>query len=104
MLGLIERLVLAPGRVLDRAAGQATPSASSANPFSRSADTGSGVAATIAAEWASASSRVTELSTRPSVAANPLLVVASASKPSEASSFADPASHGFGMSRGSPER
>jgi hypothetical protein len=40
---------------------------------------------------------VTELSTRPSVAANPLLVVASASKPSEASSFADPASHGFGI-------
>jgi hypothetical protein len=60
MLGCIQRLVIAPvessieqpARPASTAPRTvcATPSASSANPFSRSADTGSRVAATIAAE------------------------------------------------------
>ena len=87
-----------------RRAVSATPAASSAKQFSRSAETGSGVAATIAAACSSASSRVTDPSNRPRVAANPLLVVASAWKPSDASRRAEPASHGFGMSSGSPGR
>src|SRR6202453_227385 len=82
----------------------ATPSGSSAKPFSRSAETGRSVAATIAAACARASSRLTEPSERPSVTANPELVVASAWKPNEASSFADPWSHGFGSSSGFPGR
>src|ERR1700754_3146568 len=60
----------------------ATPSGSSANPFSRSADTGTSLADAIWAAWVIASSRVTEPSRRPSDAAKPLLVVARASKPS----------------------
>jgi hypothetical protein len=79
----------------------ATPAASSAKQFSISADTGSSPAATIDALWASASSRVTEPSRRPSVAAKPLLVVASASNPSDASSLAEPASHALTSSSGS---
>ena len=79
----------------------ATPAGSSANAFSRSAETGRLVAAAIAAACPSASSRVTAPSRRPSVAANPPLVVASAAKPSEASSRAEPASHGLGSSSGS---
>jgi len=47
-----------------------------------------------------ASSRVTDPSSRPSVAAKPLLVVARAANPSEASSLADPRSHGLGISSG----
>src|SRR3954471_17566686 len=49
------------------------------------------------------SSRVTSPSARPSVNAKPELVVASALKPSSASIRAEPASHGFGMTNGSPE-
>ena len=49
-----------------------------------------------------ASSRVTLPSRRPSVAAKPLLVVASAPNPSAASTRAEPASHGFGSNSGSP--
>src|SRR5919198_146500 len=79
---------------------EATPDGSSAKAFSRSAETGRSVAATIEAACASASRRVTVPSSRPSVAAWPLLVVASAWKPSQASSLADPASHGFGSSSG----
>ena len=41
-------------------------------------------------------------SRRPSVKAKPELVVASASKPSAARTRAEPASHGFGMTNGSP--
>src|SRR4051794_14858831 len=82
----------------------ATPSGSWANAFSRSAETGRSVAAAIAAAWPIASSRVTPPSSRPSVAAWPLLVVASASKPSEPSRTAEPASHGLGMSSGAPGR
>ena len=54
---------------------------------------------TIAAQFASSSARLTTSapSGRPSEADMPRLVVASASKPSAASSFAVPASHGFGM-------
>lgn len=51
--------------------------------------TGRRVARTIAAACVSASARVTDPSSRPRVAAKPLLVVASASKPSDSSSFAD---------------
>src|SRR5215471_9197225 len=83
---------------------RATPPGSSAKQFSRSAETGSSVAATIAAACARASSRLTEPSRRPSVAANPELVVASAWKPREASNAADPRSHGFGSSSGFPGR
>src|SRR5215468_4617095 len=83
---------------------RATPPGSPAKQFSRSAETGSSVAATIAAACARASSRLTEPSRRPSVAANPELVVASAWNPREASSFADPWSHGFGSSNGFPGR
>ncbi len=78
----------------------ATAAGSSANAFSRSAETGSGVAAAIAAACPSASSRVTAPSGRPSVAAKPPLVVASAAKPSDASSRADPTSQGLGRSSG----
>ena len=38
------------------------------------------------------------------MAAKPLLVVASASKPSEAMSLAEPMSHGLGMTSGLPGR
>src|SRR3954471_1908153 len=48
------------------------------------------------------SSSVTSPSARPSVNANPELVVASALKPSSSSIRAEPASHGFGMTNGSP--
>src|SRR5215472_14100472 len=49
-------------------------------------------------------SRVTDPSGWPSVAAKPLLVVASASKPISARIRADPRSHGFGSSSGWPGR
>ena len=78
----------------------ATAAGSSPNPFSRSADTGRAVAATIAAAWTRASSRLTEPSSRPRLAANPLLVVARASYPTQARIRADPASQGFGSSSG----
>src|SRR3954470_10674413 len=48
------------------------------------------------------SSSVTSPSARPSVNANPELVVASALKPSSSSMRAEPASHGFGITNGSP--
>ncbi len=82
----------------------ATPAGSSAKQSSRSAFTGSGVAAASAAVWAIASSAVTPPSRRPSVAANPELVVAMAANPSEANSFAEPASQAFGITSGSPGR
>src|SRR5215471_5157830 len=71
---------------------------SSPNPFSRSADTGRLVASTMARAFASVSSRpmAAAPSGLPIEKAYPALVVASASNPSDASSFADPASHGFG--------
>src|SRR5438067_8502154 len=78
----------------------ATSSDPSPNAFSKSADTGSSVAATIVAACDSASSLVTDPSRRPRVAACPLLVVASASNPSDASSLAAPASHALGISNG----
>ena len=92
-----------PGR--RRARGAPSPRrrpARDAKQSSRSADTGRSVAATIAAACSIASARVTDPSCRPSVVAKPLLVVASASKPSDASSRAEPASHGLGMSSGVP--
>src|SRR5436190_23762184 len=48
------------------------------------------------------SSSVTSPSARPSENANPELVVASALKPSSSSMRAEPASHGFGITNGSP--
>ena len=80
----------------------ATPAGSSAKQSSRSALTGSGLAAASAAVWAIASSRDTAPSARPSVAANPELVVAIAWKPSDANSFAEPASQAFGITSGCP--
>src|SRR5579872_387129 len=75
---------------------------SSEKPFSRSADTGTGPAAfTITAALASDSSSMVWPSRRPSEAANPLLVVARAWKPSEIRSLAEPASQALGISSGS---
>ena len=82
----------------------ATPAGSSAKAFSRSAETGRSVAATITAACTMASSLVTEPSLRPRVAAKPELVVARASNPSDASSLAEPRSQGFGIRSGSPAR
>jgi len=82
----------------------ATSADSSAKAFSRSAETGRSVAATITAACTRASSLLTEPSLRPRVAAKPELVVARASKPSDASSLAEPRSHGFGNRSGSPAR
>ncbi|SRR5712691_572553 len=77
-----------------------TPSGLPENPSSRSAETGRVVAAAIAAACPSACSLLAEPSGRPNVAAKPLLVVASAGKPSHSRSLAEPASHGFGISSG----
>ena len=82
----------------------ATAAGSSAKAFSRSAETGRSVAATMTAEWTRVSSRLTEPSFRPSDAAKPELVVARASNPRDASSLAEPRSHGLGSRRGSPAR
>src|SRR6186713_3302956 len=57
--------------------------------------------ASVATCW-TISSSVTFPSRRPSVNANPELVVASASKPSASNTRAEPASHGFGITNGSP--
>src|SRR5687768_17323751 len=75
------------------------PSRSSAKPPSRSADTGTSTAAAIARPCSIASSRVTVPSSRPRVAACPELVVANASNPRSTSTFADPRSQAFGMTR-----
>ncbi len=71
-------------------------------PFSRSTEIGSSTASASARVCSTTSSSATPLSCRPSVNAKPELVVASAWKPSPASTFADPASQGFGMTNGSP--
>jgi hypothetical protein len=68
---------------------------SSAPQFSRSALTGKSVAAEIIRQFSMMASRLTLVP--PNVRANPRLVVASASNPTAASSFAVPASQGFGM-------
>ena len=77
----------------------AQTSGAAPNPSSRSADTGSPHAATIAPAFPSTSPRPSpaKLSRRPTEKANPALVVASASNPRLAKSRADPASHGFGI-------
>src|SRR5207244_11678688 len=75
----------------------ATPPGSSGKQRSLSTLSGSEVAAASAATWATSSSRVTVWSTLPIDQANPALVVASASKPHEASSRAEPMSHGLGI-------
>jgi hypothetical protein len=68
---------------------------SSAPPFSRSTLTGNSVASTMTRQFSINACRVTAV--RPSILASPRLVVASASKPIAASSFAVPASQGLGM-------
>src|SRR5438105_5089742 len=79
-----------------------TVDGSSPKPFSRSAETGTTpTALTITAALASASSFRAVPSRRPSEAANPLLVVATARKPSETRSLAEPASQALGISSGS---
>src|SRR5262249_16377612 len=75
---------------------------SSAKPFSRSAETGRSVASTIVVALPIASAAVTEPSSRPSVAAEPLLVVAPAPKPSEAGSPPEPPAPGVGSKSGRP--
>ena len=75
----------------------AAASGASAKHFSRSAETGRSVASTIARACASASSRVTLPSRRPSMPAEAPLDVASAWKPSAVRMRAEPASHGFGI-------
>src|SRR5947209_5960828 len=82
----------------------ATPSGASAKQFSKSAETGTSTAAATAAAWLTASSRVTDPSRRPRVAANPPLVVARASKPMASRRRADPTSHGFGINSGAEPR
>src|SRR4051812_10739931 len=77
----------------------ATPPGSSGKPRSLSTLSGSGVAAATSETCLTSSSRVTCMSRFPSVHAKPALVVASASKPSDASSFAEPTSHGLGMTK-----
>src|SRR5687767_8547023 len=79
----------------------AAPFGASAKHFSRSADTGRSVASTMSFACASASSRVTLPSRRPSVPAEAPLEVASAWKPSAARMRAEPASHGLGITNAS---
>src|SRR4051812_5402931 len=81
---------------------RATVAAGSSYMFSKSAATGSSVAAVSARTCAATSSRVALPSGRPSVNAKPELVVASAVKPSCSSTRAEPASHGLGNRNGSP--
>ena len=66
---------------------------------SKSALTGTSTASAIAAMCSRASSRVTPLSFRPRLQANPELVVASALNPSEVRNRALPTSQGFGITK-----
>src|SRR5690606_30167085 len=66
------------------------------------ADTGTDTAWASSLAWVSASSRCTSPSKRPSVAAKPLLVVATAEYPSETRILAEPTSQALGISRGLP--
>src|SRR3989442_205937 len=75
----------------------AAASGASPKPFSRSAETGRSVAITMARACASASSRVTLPSRRPSTPAQATLEVASAWEPRPARMRADPAYHGLGI-------
>ena len=75
----------------------ATTAGVSPKHFSRSADTGRSVASTIMRALASDSSRVTLPSRLPSTPALAPLEVASAWKPSAASTRAEPASHGLAI-------
>ena len=79
-------------RIVSAAAAGVSP-----KPFSRSAETGSSVAAAMARQWASASSRVTVPSRLPSTPACAPLEVASAGNPSAASTRAEPASQALAM-------
>ena len=77
----------------------ATPSGLSAKPLSKSALTGSSVAATSARKYASTVGRGICPSAQPCDHAAPELVEASALKPSCASQCAEPTSHGLGMTK-----
>ena len=77
----------------------ATPSGSTAWPPSKSALTGTATASATARRWSSTCSSAAPPSGRPTVHANPELVVASAGKPSCSSARALPASHGFGITK-----
>src|SRR5205085_10563712 len=68
----------------------------------RSTAIGSVAASARAVTCAATSSSVGCPSRRPSVNANPELVLASALKPSASRARADPASHGFGITNGAP--
>src|ERR1700677_9457 len=80
----------------------ATPSGSWAKQFSRSAETGMSTAPASSPACARTSSLLMAPSRRPRAAANPPLVVAIASKPSEANKAADPMSQALGMRSGVP--
>src|SRR6202453_3331680 len=80
----------------------ATPPGSWAKQFSRSAETGMSTAPASSPACARTSSLLMAPSRRPRVAANPPLVVAIASKPSEANKAADPMSQALGMRSGVP--
>jgi hypothetical protein len=69
--------------------------------FSRSTETGARSRSSVAT-CSTTSSSVTLPSNRPSVNAKPELVVASALNPSAAKTRAEPASHGFGITKASP--
>ena len=77
----------------------ATPPESSGKQRSLSTFNGSSVAAATCPTCWTSSSRATRPSRRPSAHAKPALVVASASAPQEARSFAEPTSHGFGITK-----
>jgi hypothetical protein len=78
----------------------ATSSGASAKPFSKSPETGRGVALTISSACRSASSRVTRpMSGLPSVKAKAAELVASACAPAAAIIRAEPASQGLGMTK-----
>jgi hypothetical protein len=81
-------------RIVSAASAGASP-----KPFSRSAATGTAVAAAMERACAIASSRESSPSRRPSTPADALLDVASAWNPSLASAWAEPASHGFGITK-----
>src|SRR3954470_9327111 len=72
-------------------------------PFSRSTETGMSTSVVSRATWFTSSASDVPPSARPRVNAKPELVVASAGKPSDSSTRAEPTSHGFGIRNGAPE-
>ena len=112
MAELEDRRVRIAARILNRTADQSrfrrepdgfrhTTSGASPKPFSRSAETGKSVASQITRACASASSRVTRPSRRPSRPADAPLEVASAGNPSAAIILAEPPSHTLAITNAS---